>query len=163
MSVRATPYTGSAKRRQIATLVAVGGLSFLAAGLSGCATGSLPFAPPLLPQMTSISGETVGSITTQALIESVDASDWEAIRRTIAAAPAGETKSLDWSNPDTRSTGALTVGVAAEIAGSGALCRTFVTTVSDPRGVRRYRGQACRETDGRWHLKGVAADDALFS
>ena len=46
---------------------------------------------------------------------------------------------------------------------NGAVCRPFATTINDERGVRRYRGDACLRTDGRWQLNGVTADDALLS
>ena len=46
---------------------------------------------------------------------------------------------------------------------SGQLCRSFATTVNDARGIRRYRGDACRRTDGRWQLDGMAPDDAKLS
>jgi surface antigen len=123
--------------------------------LAGCST---------MGQSPAVSADITGTIpvrATVAVAASVDSSDWEAVRRTIAALPAGPTPTVDWSNPDTGSTGALTVGATA--AGKDTLCRAFVTTISDPHGVRRFRGTACRGIDGRWQLKGVVPDDALLS
>ena len=129
------------------------------AALAGCATIGLPFGPDL----TKVSLETTAAIPARgSSIETVDASDWETVRRTVALIPASEARTLDWSNPDTRSTGSITVA-AADDAKASAACRAFATTVSDSHGIRRYRGQACRETSGRWQLKGVAGDDAVLS
>jgi surface antigen len=132
-------------------------------GLSGCASSGIA-GLTLPPQLLKVSAETVGSVPSpsSAAVATVDASDWEAVRRAIATIPADQAKSLEWSNPDTRSTGAVSVAVAAEPEAATA-CRSFATTVSDARGVRRFRGQACREVDGRWQLRGVSADDATLS
>jgi len=123
--------------------------------LGGCSTLGLPFGPELAD-----APQTVGSIPVSAtLTDSVNPSDWEAVRRAMAAVPADKSQTVEWTNPGTGST-----GTAMAIAGSvGAACRPFATTVSDPRGVRRYSGQVCRQTPGQWQLESVSADDALFS
>jgi surface antigen len=82
------------------------------------------------------------------------------VRKTVSTVPVDQQQTVEWNNPGTGSNGAVTV---AEVPGQVALCRPFSTTVSDPHGVRRYRGQACRETDGRWQLQGISADDARLS
>lgn len=89
--------------------------------------------------------------------DSVATSDWDAVRRTIAASPTDVHGRYDWSNPQTGSTGSVTVLALAENAGG---CRPFSTTVNDARGIRHYRGDACQVAGGAWQLKRLAADDA---
>jgi surface antigen len=128
-----------------------------AAGLSGCASLGLPFGP----DNASPSPETTAAIASgTSAADSVAASDWDTVRKTIAALPAGQVKPVQWTNPATGSTGTV---VAAERPAGKANCRPFSTTVSDARGVRRYRGQACHSTDGSWQLVALAADDSLLS
>ena len=91
----------------------------------------------------------------------VDASDWEVVRLTIAGAPKAATARLEWLNPDTGSIGTIVTAEAA--TGDGRTCRAFATTVNDVRGIRRYRGDACVSTGGRWQLQGVTPDDAAIS
>ena len=151
-----TPYHGGLRQRLRRRSPGVAALIGLAIGLAGCSPFGLPFGP----DAGGVSNEVVGSIPVHAtLSDSVDPSDWEAVRRTIAAVPQNQSQTVNWSNPDTGSTGAVTALAAA----AGASCRPFATTVSDPHGVRRYSGQVCRQIDGRWRLKSIAADDALFS
>jgi surface antigen len=159
LSARPTPYTGAAKRRQILRPLAFIAAAVLAASLAGCSTFSLPFGP----DAPRVSMETTAAIPARgASIESVDPSDWAAVGRAIASIPASEARTLDWNNPGTRSTGSVTVTPTAS-AKAIAACRTFATTVSDSHGIRRYRGEACREIGGRWQLKGVSADDVSLS
>jgi surface antigen len=88
---------------------------------------------------------------------------WEAVRRTVASIPADAGASqVEWSNPDTGSTGTIAT-LNAPIDRAGVLCRAFATTVNDARGVRLYRGQTCLRADGRWQLHGMIADDAQLS
>jgi surface antigen len=149
-------YNGSGGRQHLSRTAGVAGLILIGLALGGCSSLGLPFGP----RAAGVSYETVGSIPVSAkLNDSVDPSDWEAIRRTVAAVPPNQAKTLDWSNPDTRSTGAV-IALAAK---DGSSCRAFATTVSDAKGVRRYSGQLCRQPDGRWQLRAVAPDDALFS
>jgi surface antigen len=114
--------------------------------------------------MASVSAETTGSITVEAAaVDQVDPSDWEAVRRALAGVSQdAEVSRIEWSNPDTGSTGTIAT-LDLPVERSGTLCRPFATTVSDVRGVSRYRGEACRRADGRWQLFGVIADDAQFS
>jgi surface antigen len=89
-----------------------------------------------------------------------DPSDWETIRRALASAlDAGNAKEIDWSNPDTGSFGVVT----ASTASGNAECRPFDTTMSDVRGVRRYSGEVCKMTNGRWALRSVRPADATLS
>jgi surface antigen len=130
----------------------------VAGELAGCASLGLPFGPDLVRTFDQTSAVAVKGDGA----DNVAASDWDAVKKTISGLPPGQAKSVQWSNPVTGSTGAVTLlGDAA--APAAAACRPFSTTISDPRGVRRYRGQACRQTDGRWQLIGLAAEDALLS
>ena len=78
----------------------------------------------------------------------------------VASAPVeGVNGGIDWSNPDTGSTGTVTAYPVVANQG-GMLCRTVATTVNDLRGIRHYRGQACQRRDGRWQLLQFTADAA---
>jgi surface antigen len=150
-----TPYTGAAKARQIVLAALLAATS----GLAGCASFHLPFGP----QLSRVSMETTAAIPANgASIVSVDPSDWETVRTTIAAIPTGQAKTQEWANLKTRSTGSVSVAVAQD-GRLIAVCRNFAATVSDAHGVRLYRGQACREITGRWQLKGVTGDDTVLS
>jgi surface antigen len=135
----------------------------LALSLGGCAGLGLPFGA----DMASVDSTTTGSIkptlVSASVADGVDASDWEAIRRAVAATAAdASVDHLPWRNPDTGSAGTI-AGLSGAQAQGGLMCRTFATTVNDQRGVRRYRGEACRRSDGRWQLHGMVADDAQLS
>jgi len=148
----ASSYSGGQNRRQTARPGGIAVAAF-AAGLASCSSLGLPFGP----DVTTISA--IPAVISAADV--VAPSDWETVRKTIATIPSGQTKTVQWSNGTTGSTGALTVlGVTAV---PPATCRPFSTTVSDPRGVRRYRGRACRQGDGGWQLVGLVADDTLLS
>jgi surface antigen len=91
--------------------------------------------------------------------DGVDPSDWETMRQVVAGiAPADADLTRPWTNPQTGSYGSITVGAAEQR--SGGACRSFSTTVSDLRGVRRYRGEACQPVGGRWQLSDIRADDS---
>lgn len=133
------------------------GVVVIALSMGGCASVGLPFGELSAndagrqPVLASASG---GS--------SVDPSDWEAVRRVVSSAPAdAASEGLDWSNPATGSTGAVSVLALAK--DDGGRCRAFATTINDSRGIRRYRGEACRRGDGLWHLRAVTPDDAMLS
>jgi hypothetical protein len=152
----ASPYTGRAKARHTARQspwIAAA----LALTVTGCSTLGLPFGPDLQRVSTDATGAIPVSFK---LAETVAPSDWEIVRNTISTVPIDKQQTVEWNNAATGSNGALTV---AEVPGRVALCRSFSTTVSDAHGVRGYRGQACRESDGRWQLQGISADDAKLS
>jgi surface antigen len=100
-----------------------------------------------------------GSVVRATVTDTVDPSDWETVRRTIAEI-SGDALDLAWKNPKTGSSGTVTA-MAAE-ARTGGLCRSFATTVSDYRGIRRYRGEACRTGDAGWQLSGIVPEDGLL-
>jgi hypothetical protein len=131
----------------------------LAGLLAGC--GGMPFGKD------EPSAETTGSIspvpTAAPVAPTVDPSDWEAIRRTVAMAlVTGENTTHNWVNPDTGSSGTVTQTVEL-VAQKDMRCRLFATTLNDFRGSRRFRGQICQQTDGRWVLVSVTPDDAALS
>ncbi len=129
----------------------------LALVLGGCAGIGIPFGDfnRTGAQTVSTGGRAVPAGLAVAV--AVDPSDWEVVRRTIAAVPLDDSGRFDWNNPDTKSSGNVTVLALAESA--AAACRPFATTINDARGVRGYRGQACMRADGRWQLDEVSADD----
>lgn len=152
-------YIGRSLSRQPWLALRVAALAMLAASLGGCAGLGLPFGEV---QDARISGETTGTITRK-VVDQVDPSDWEAVRRTVASVPVDEAMSgVEWTNPDTGSTGTIAT-IDSPVERKGTLCRPFATTVSDARGVRLYRGEACQRVDGRWQLHGMIADDAHLS
>jgi surface antigen len=163
MAGRATSYTGDGAGGQSRSAARIAALLVLALSLGGCASMGLPFAEGRGDRMAAAQGRTAGRATLANVnvVDRVDPSDWETIRRTIAASSETTTERLDWLNPDTGSRG--TVAVLPAMTKSGALCRSFATTISDARGVRRYGGDACLRTDGRWQLTAITADDVLIS
>ncbi|MHA1549577.1 MAG: RT0821/Lpp0805 family surface protein [Alphaproteobacteria bacterium] len=157
MFLRGTSYSAAAEARKSHTARRAALMAALALFLGGCSSVGLgDYARG--PQASNQAGAGLmkASLT---VADTVDPSDWEAVRRRIARIPRDDIGRYDWSNPDTRSTGTMTV-LAVGTAGSSATCRPFATTLSDSRGIRRYRGEACRRADGRWQLFGIRADDA---
>jgi surface antigen len=123
----------------------------LAVALSGCARVGL--------------GDVTGSIkpkkASPALVtDRVDPSDWRMIQNALAQIPPGGTagSEMAWQNPQTGSDGTITA-VAAMAKGGGPFCRAFATTVNDLKGIRRYRGLACKDGGGNWQLSQVTVDD----
>ncbi|WP_421724597.1 RT0821/Lpp0805 family surface protein [Bauldia sp.] len=122
--------------------------------VSGCARLGLPFGPGLDARQAPVDQ----TITNSTVTASVDPSDWETVRRTLAATSEDQpTGRLAWQNPQTGSSGA--VEAEASEQRQGGVCRAFATIVNDHRGVRRYRGEACRRDAGVWQLTGIVADD----
>lgn len=155
-------YTGHRKSRQTGALVRGAAIALLALQLGGCAVASLPFAE-MSADRTARSDSANPAVVPVSATAAVDPSDWETVRRTLARAPGDAiAEPLYWSNPDTGSTGSV-AGLGGIVDRSGLTCRPFATTVSDSRGVRRYRGDACQRADGRWQLYGVTPDDAELS
>jgi surface antigen len=93
-------------------------------------------------------------------VDGVEPSDWERIRLVASTSIPGTANGtvLDWTNPDTGSNGTLSPLASARTIGERD-CRGFALTVSDVRGIRRYRGDACRSPDGMWQLFDVTPED----
>ena len=128
--------------------------------LGGCASMGLPVS-----DFQSVDPVQTGAVAAPgaaaAAGSTVDASDWETVRRTIAGVPVTDSGRFGWNNPGTRSSGNVTV-LALGTNGNSASCRPFATTINDMRGVRGYRGRACWRADGQWYLEGVSADDTTL-
>jgi surface antigen len=159
-------YIGGGSIRQSRPLIqaiAIAGVTF---SLGGCAQLGLPMVEtdnrPAIDRMATGTTLVSANVNPKATAN-VDSSDWEAMRRALAAAPAdsGGTP-IAWSNPDTGSDGTITPA-AANPGKGGKLCRMLSATISDNRGVRLYRGEACQLTNGRWQIVRIAADDATLS
>lgn len=151
-------YIGEGRVRQPSPLIRPVIVGLLAAHLVGCAGLGLPFGDAAGDHnLTTGSIEKAGGRRTGKVAQS----DWEAIRQNIARAAAENTPSqaLAWSNPETGTTGTLMV-LDTVTATNDANCRNFQTTVNDVRGIRHYRGEACKLTEDRWELFGVLADDS---
>lgn len=132
-------------------------------GLSGC--GLTPGGPEAdLDTMTTGSIAPAPAAPARTVVEAVAPSDWERIRLTastfIPSATNGEI--IDWTNPETGSNGTLSPLVKARNEPDGRNCRPFALTVSDVRGIRGYRGDACRATDGMWQLFEVVPEDSAL-
>lgn len=156
------PYIPAAKPRQLPRACRGIAAVALALSLGGCAGLGLPFGAETTASNAALTtGSVRPRLVSANIVDGVAASDWEAIRRTVAAAPA-TVDSLAWHNRDTGSAGTISGLSAAHPQGS-LECRSFASTVNDQRGVRRYRGQACRPSDGSWQLYGMVADDAQLS
>ncbi len=164
MDARRPSYIRALKPRQMQRVCRGVAAAALALSLGGCAGLGLPFGAEMAGVDTSLTtGSIKPTLVSASRVSGVDASDWEAIRRSIAATPADlASDRLPWRNPDTGSAGTISALSAAHARGSLA-CRTFATTVNDQRGIRRYRGDACQRSNGRWQLYGMVADDAQLS
>ncbi|MCB1486641.1 MAG: hypothetical protein KDJ88_04175 [Bauldia sp.] len=123
--------------------------------------GAIALSAAGCSQVGSIQGTDslyTGSIQTS-VTDGVAPSDWETMRRAVAGIAPGDTDlTRPWSNPETGSYGSVTVATSEQRAGG--ICRPFSTTVSDLRGVRRYRGEACQPVGGAWQLSDIRADDS---
>jgi len=141
---RSHPYTGARPTRKpvAAALVAA------TLVLGGCSSASLG---------DYARDDAIGTAASSG-VASVDRSDWDTVRRTLAQTPVEQAARQPWSNPRTGSSGHVTVLALAD----DEACRPFATSVNDQRGIRQYRGDACLRNDGRWELLGISADDALL-
>ncbi len=163
MSARRHSYIPAFKPRQIPRSCSAVAAAILALSLGGCAGLGLPFGAEMASTDPMTTGSIKPTLVSASVVDGVDASDWEAIRRTVAATSADSpVDRLAWRNPDTGSAGSIVALSAAHRQGV-LECRTFATTVNDQRGVRRYRGEACQRSNGRWQLYGMVADDAQLS
>ena len=158
MDGRATSYIGVGGRRQSPVVPKALAIALIAATLGACSSVGVPFGEGKSGRLAATRAAKVEAV---AVVDQVDPSDWETIRRTVAAASETTSHSLTWRNPDTGSNGAIAVLPAITTAAS--LCRSFAATVNDVRGVHRYGGEACLRTDGRWQLHGITADDLVLS
>ncbi|MCX5497432.1 RT0821/Lpp0805 family surface protein [Kaistia dalseonensis] len=132
------------------------GLTPSGADLDMTTTGSIaPAAAPEKPSMPP---------TQPNVVEAVAPSDWERIRLVASTSLVGLPNGgvIDWTNPDTGSNGTISPLLAARNEPDGRNCRAFALTVSDIRGIRRYRGDACRATDGMWQLFDVTPEDSAL-
>jgi surface antigen len=151
-------YIGEGRLRQSPPLVRPTAIAVVAAALCGCAGLGLPFGEAAVDRnLTTGSIEKVSSKGP----DKVAQSDWEAVRQSIAHAAAEDalSQALAWRNPETGTTGTLTV-LDTVTATNDPNCRNFQTTVNDTRGIRHYRGEACRMSKDSWELFGVLADDS---
>lgn len=128
-------------------LLPVGGDGDLDPSTTGSITVPKPATPAAPPK--------------RSIVDSLDPGDWEAIRNLASTgmATSAEGSKLDWTNADTGSNGTLTPTAASMAKADGRSCRPFALTVSDIRGIRGYRGNACRAPDGAWQLFDVTPDD----
>jgi surface antigen len=163
MYARRHSYIDASKLRQSPLACRGVAVAVLVLSLGGCAGLGLPFGSELSASNASATGRLKPTLVSANVVDDVDTSDWETIRRTVAATAADTSVDrIPWNNPDTGSAGTI-AGLSAEQVQSGLQCRTFATTINDQRGIRRYRGEACQRSNGRWQLFGMIADDAQLS
>lgn len=133
-------------------------------GLAGC--GMVPGGPEndLDPMTTASIAPAKPAVRTRSVVEALAPSDWEQIRLTASTSIPGSANGeiIDWTNPDTGSNGTLSPLVTARAEPDGRSCRAFSLTVSDVRGIRRYKGDACRAQDGMWQLFEVVPEDSAL-
>lgn len=139
-------YTRRPGERQSLPYFRAAALGLVALAVAGCSA-------------TNIDPTHTGSVIRATVTDSVDPSDWETVRRTIAGIGGGALD-LAWKNPKTGSSG--TVTTASPEPRGGGVCRAFATTVNDLRGIRRYRGEACQAGDASWRLTGIVPEDSLL-
>lgn len=126
-----------------------GGLvAFALLALAGCGRIGIPLGTA---ELADNARPQDGRVALVSASDGVDPSDWETVRQTVARSVDGT--GIDWSNPLTGSSGTL-----LSFDGESD-CRTFATTMSDMRGIRRYRGAAC-QASGEWRLTEIVPDDA---
>jgi surface antigen len=127
-----------------------------ALSLAGCASTGMPLGPGATDPL--VTGSIKGDLGSAKGTAGADPSDWTAVRATLAKAAAGG--DVAWSNPATGSSGTVSLGpTLAKVRG---VCRSFATTINDARGVRSYRGEACRSGDGGWKIADIVADDQVL-
>jgi surface antigen len=146
-------YTGRQDRRQ-PPVMPLAAFALLSLSLAGCAGLGLPFNEAAAGSQPARGA----SLVSAKINDQVDPTDWMTVRQTLARMPvsAGAGTSLDWRNPLSNSDGTVSLSSGA-VRVAGTLCREFTTTINDLRGIRQYRGQSCRGSDG-WELSGVVAD-----
>jgi hypothetical protein len=153
-------YIDEGRKRQSPPFLRPVAVAALAVALGGCAGLGLPFG-----ESASNQDLTTGSVQKVSAkgADKVDQSDWQAVRRAVAsvASGSGSTGTGEWRNPKTGSSGAVTI-LNTVTATNDPNCRNFVTTINDTRGVRNYRGEACRMGKDDWQLFGVLADDSTL-
>jgi surface antigen len=146
----------------------IGGLRpiLLIAGCSLAGCSLMPGGPEadIDPMTTASIAPAKPATPTRSVVEAVAPSDWEHIRLTastfIPSSANGDI--IDWTNPDTGSNGTLSPVRVARDEPDGRNCRAFSLTVSDVRGIRRYKGDACRAPDGMWQLFEVVPEDSAL-
>ncbi len=144
-------YTERRSERQSPPYFRAALLAFVAVAMGGCSQIGGAFT-------VGMAGDGRNFVAA-AVADHVDPSDWEAVRQALASL-AEEARDLAWQNPRTGSSGTLTV--TGTETRDGDVCRDFATTLNDVRGVRRYRGEACRGDGGGWRLSGIIPDDSVL-
>ncbi|MCW5695916.1 MAG: hypothetical protein KIS96_04165 [Bauldia sp.] len=119
--------------------------------LAGCASSGVP-SPAVEPEPAPVEAAPIVGYAS-----AVDPSDWAAIEEIAAEAFAGGAD-VSWYNPLTGTGG--TLSPLAIPAAGGAGCRSFAVTMSDWSGVRRYRGEACRNEAGEWRIVAASPEDS---
>ena len=148
---------GDAAQRQSPPFLRAMAVAAAMLAAAGCARVGLP---------SFDAGDVTGSIPASTpaaapVANGVDPSDWKSVQQALAGMAADEKQDgIGWRNPTTGSAGMITA-YAAETTSAG-YCRVFATTVNDTRGVRRYRGEACR-TGADWKLTRVMAEDGKLN
>ncbi len=98
----------------------------------------------------AIAGVAGGYLIARKLERSDRAAHDKTATQALAEAPDGTSRY--WENPQTGSSGII-VPVRSYVAGDGAVCRDYRTTVAVKEGFIRGRGMGCQQASGAWHLK----------
>lgn len=135
--------------RRLAGRLPIGALAALAAACSGPADR---FGAPAIDPVTTASF----AEKSETSISPIDlASMREAISGSLSV-PTGGT--VFCSNRKSGSDGIIEFAVD-DTADS---CRPFSATVSDLRGIRRYRSEACPGSDGGWDFAEITPEDSVL-
>ena len=148
-------YIGRPERPQL-SVRGITAAFLLALALTGCARMGLPVEGA----EAGVDPVHTGSLVSAKVADRIDPRDWVSVRQTLGQIPARAAAgtSIDWWNDLTNSTGTVSTLTPAA-SHDGSICRGFAATINDLRGIRRYRGLACRSADG-WNLSKVGPDEA---
>jgi hypothetical protein len=120
--------------------------------LAACSGPADNFSPPPIDPLTTASISDGPAISISAIdLDSMR----EAIRGSLAVLTGG---TIFWSNSESGSDGIIEF--AADDAAE--TCRPFAATVSDLRGIRRYRSEACPGSDGAWDFAEITPEDSVL-
>lgn len=94
--------------------------------------------------------------TTHHALRDLTEEDWRRAQGALGIAldPGGNGKAVEWSNPETQTSGQFTP-VAVAYASKEGVCRAFLADLKQRENIKTLQGTACKDDDGRWHLQDV--------
>ncbi len=119
---------------------------------AGCSGPAYRFVAPQIDPVTTAS-------VSNAPTANISPIDLAAMRKAISGSLSVLTGgTVFWSNSESGSDGIIEFAVddAADN------CRPFSATVSDLRGIRRYRSEACPQSGGSWDFAEITPEDGVL-